>query len=84
MCVGTKDVDQTLVILKDIFNKHGLSPELRELDRGDEDGGKIVYELSLGTAVDTDKLSDEIIAEGKESISSLQWEQKKSNTYIYN
>ena len=83
--VGTTNVDRTLVILKDIFKRHGFTPELRELGREDSDGagGKIVYELSLGSAVDTDKLSDEILAQGQESICSLQWEQKKSSTYIY-
>lgn len=83
--VGTNKVDNTLVILKDIFRRHGFSPELRELGREDAEGegGKIVYEVSIGSRVDTDKLSDEILAAGGETISSLQWDQKKSSTYIY-
>ena len=83
--VGTRRVDQTLAGLKDIFSRHGLNSELRQLDREDAEGqsGKIVYELILGSAVDTDKLTEEILADDGENVSSLQWDQKKSTTYIY-
>ena len=83
--IGTRKVDQTLQVLKEIFSRHRLNSELRQLDRENAEGedGKIVYELILGSAVDTDKLSEEILAEDGENISSLQWDQKKSTTYIY-
>ncbi len=83
--VGTRRVDETLAGLKNIFSRHGLNSELRQLDREDAEGenGKIVYELILGTAVDTDKLTEEILAEDAANVSSLQWDQKKSTTYIY-
>lgn len=83
--VGTRNVDQTLQILKDLFSRHGFSSELRQLDRQDAEGenGKIVYELSLGTAVNTDRVSEEILAEDGSNISTLEWDQKKSTTYIY-
>jgi uncharacterized protein DUF4956 len=83
--VGTSNVDQTLQLLKNIFARHGFDSELRQLDRPDADGenGKIVYELSLGAEADTDKLSEEILAEGGADVSSLEWDQKKSTTYIY-
>jgi uncharacterized protein DUF4956 len=83
--VGTSNVDQTLQLLKNIFARHGFDSELRQLDRPDADGenGKIVYELSLGAEADTDKLSEEILAEGGANVSSLEWDQKKSTTYIY-
>jgi hypothetical protein len=83
--VGTRRVDETLAGLKNIFSRHGLKSELRQLDReaAEGDNGKIVYELILGTAVDTDKLTEEILAEDSENVSSLQWDQKKSTTYIY-
>ena len=83
--VGTRRVDETLQGLKSIFSKHELNSELRQLDREDAEGenGKIVYELILGSAVDTDKLTEEILAEDGANVSSLQWDQKKSTTYIY-
>jgi hypothetical protein len=40
--------------------------------------------LSLGSSDTTDQLSEEILAEDAENIAILEWEQKKSSTYIYN
>jgi uncharacterized membrane protein YhiD involved in acid resistance len=83
--VGTRRVDDTLQGLKNIFARNSLTSELRQLDREDPEGenGKIVYELILGSAVDTDKLTEEILSEDGGNVSSLQWDQKKSTTYIY-
>ena len=86
LSVETRNVDQTLQVLKKLFGKHECSYELRQLEReaGEGQSGKIVYELSLGTAARTDQLSEEILAEDASNIAALEWEQKKSSTYIYN
>lgn len=83
--IGTRNLDQTHQVLKRLFAKHGFSSELRQLDTEDEEGenGKIVYELSLGTAMTTDQLTEEILAEDGKNVCSLEWDQKKSTTYIY-
>lgn len=83
--IGTRNLEQTHQMLNRLFKKHGFSAELRQLDIEDEKGenGKIVYELSLGTAVTTDQLTEEILAEDGKNVSSLEWDQKKSSTYIY-
>jgi len=84
--VATRKLDQTHHVLKGLFERHGFSFELRHLEREACDGenGEIVYELSLGAEDRTDKLSEEILAEDSENIAGLEWEQKKSSTYIYN
>jgi len=84
--VGTRNLEQTHQMLKRLFKKHGLTAELRQLDTQDEEGenGKIVYETSLGTAITTDQLTEELLAEDGKNVCSLEWEQKKSSTYIYN
>ncbi|HVQ36581.1 MAG TPA: DUF4956 domain-containing protein [Pyrinomonadaceae bacterium] len=84
--IGTRKLDETHAVLRRLFAKHDLSPELRQLDTQDEEGevGKIVYELSLGSAITTDKLTEEILAEDGKNVRSLEWDQKKSSTYIYN
>lgn len=84
--VETRNVDQTHQVLKNLFERHGCSFELRQLERAAAEGenGKIVYELSLGTSARTDKLSEEILADDSENIVGLEWEPKKSSTYIYN
>lgn len=84
--VGTRNLEQTHQVLNRLFKKHGFSAELRQLDTEDEKGenGKIVYELSLGAEMTTDQLTEEILAEDGKNVSSLEWDQKKSSTYIYN
>jgi Domain of unknown function (DUF4956) len=84
--IETRNVDQTHQVLKRLFERHGCTFELRQLERGATEGstGTIVYELSLGTEATTDELSAEIMADDPENIAGLEWEQKKSSTYIYN
>jgi hypothetical protein len=84
--IETRNLDQTRHVLKKLFERHGFIFEVRQLERGGEEGehGKIVYELSLGYADTTDQLSEEIFSEDSENIAALEWEQKKSQTYIYN
>lgn len=84
--VETRNLDHTHQVLKRLFERHGCTFELRHLEReaGDGENGKIVYELNLGSSDRTDELSEEILAEDAEHIAGLEWEQKKSSTYIYN
>lgn len=84
--VETRNLDQTHQVLKKLFEKHDCSFELRHLEReaGEGENGRIVYQLSLGSAARTDQLSEEILAEDSQNIASLEWEQKKSQTYLYN
>jgi uncharacterized membrane protein YhiD involved in acid resistance len=90
MRVQTRNVDQTHQALKKLFEKHDFSFELRQLEREPAEGdaviqsGKIVYELGLGYAARTDELTQEILAEDAPNIAGLEWEQKKTSTYIYN
>jgi uncharacterized membrane protein YhiD involved in acid resistance len=84
--IETRNLDQTHQVLKKLLNRHGCTFELRQLERAAAEGenGRIVYELSLASADTTDQLSQEILSEDSENIAGLEWEQKKSSTYIYN
>lgn len=86
LSIETRNLDQTHQVLKGLFKRHGCSFELRHLEReaGEDENGKIVYEISLGLRDKTDKLTEEILAEDSKNIAGLEWEQKKSSTYIYN
>ena len=85
LCIETRNLEQTHQVLKRLFAKHGFSAELRILDSPDEEGenGKIVYELSLAGDITTDQLTEEILAADGKDVCNLEWEQKKSSTYIY-
>ena len=83
--VATRNVDQTQEVLKQLFARHKFSSELRGLDREDaeEPLGKIVYQVNLSNASNTDRLSEEIFSADPKNIDSVEWAQKKNTTYIY-
>src|SRR5215212_9287385 len=85
VCVGTRDVDLTNDILKQLFERYGFDSELRKLDRQDaeEPMGNVVYLVNLDTKVSTSKLSEEIMSADRENIDSVEWDQQESKTYLY-
>lgn len=85
LTVATRKVDETDDILREIFEKRNMTSELRKVDREDPDNplGKIVYFVTVGGDLSTDKLSEEIFSADPDNIDSVQWDQKKSSSYIY-
>lgn len=82
--VGTQNIDQTHQVLRDTFERHGFTSELRHLQRGTEgDPAQIVYQLIIGATESTNRLAEEILTTDGTNITSLEWDQKKSTTYIY-
>lgn len=83
--ICTRKVEQTNEAVKAVFASHNYEIELRELDREDENEplGKIVYLVNLDSISSTNELSEEIFAADAENIDKVEWEQKKSTTYIY-
>ena len=83
--VKTRHVEETDEILKGVFKKHSIGAELRKIDREDDDHrlGTILYYVSVSPAISTDLLSDEISSADSNNIDSIEWDQKKSRSYIY-
>ena len=85
LTVATRKVEETDEILKEIFEKKNITSELRKVDREDPDNpvGKIVYFVNVGGDLSTDKLSEEIFSSDPDNIDAVQWDQKKTSSYIY-
>lgn len=85
LTVTTRKVDETDEILREIFERRNLTSEIRKVDREDPDDplGKIVYYVNVNPSTSTDQLSEEIFGSDPDNIDSIQWDQKKSNSYIY-
>jgi len=85
LTVASRRVTDTDEILREIFEKRNMQSELRKVDREDEDNpiGKIVYFLNVGADLSTERLSDEIFASDPDNIDSVQWDQKKTSSYVY-
>jgi uncharacterized membrane protein YhiD involved in acid resistance len=85
LTVVTRRVDETDEVLREIFEKRSITSEIRKVDREDEEDpvGKIVYYVNVGQSTSTDQLSEEIFAADPDNIDSIQWDQKKSTSYIF-
>jgi uncharacterized membrane protein YhiD involved in acid resistance len=85
LTVSTLNVAATQAILREIFKRHGFDAELREISResSNEPLGSLTYSVDLNPATTTDELSEEILAVDSPNVASIEWEQKKSFSYIY-
>jgi Domain of unknown function (DUF4956) len=83
--VKTNNLGVTDTALKKIFKRHRINAELRKLDPEDENDphAVILYYMNLNPEISLDRLNGEIFSTDSEHLESVQWQQKKSNSYIY-
>ena len=83
--VTTGNVATTQTVLREILMRHGFDSELRGIERENGDGslGSLVYSVDVSPVTTTDKLSEEILAADSDHVASIEWEQNKSFSYIY-
>lgn len=85
LTVASRKVIETDEVLREIFEKRNIQGEMRKVDpEGSENPiGKIVYFLNVAGDLSTDKLSEEIFSSDPDNIDSIQWDQKKTSSYVY-
>ena len=85
LTVASRKVTDTDEVLREIFEKRNIQGEMRKVDpeSSDDPIGKIVYFLNVGGDLSTDKLSEEIFNSDPDNIDSIQWDQKKTSSYVY-
>ncbi len=83
--IATRNVTTTQAVLRDLLKRYGFVSELRGIERGntDEATGSLVYSVDLSPVVTTDELSEQILALDAANVESIEWEQKKSFSYMY-
>lgn len=82
--VVTRNVASTQRALRQVFKRHGFDSELRALDGGGEKGiGNIVYSVDVSPTVTTDDLSEEVLELDDKNVDGIEWDQKKSHSYLY-
>jgi uncharacterized membrane protein YhiD involved in acid resistance len=83
--VTTRNVVSSQRALRDVFRKHGFDKELRALDReaSQENPGTIVYSVDVSPTVSTDELSADILDLDGQNVEGIEWDQKKSYSYLY-
>ena len=85
LAIATKNVAATHEALREVFDRNGFDTELRELTRQEkaEAPGSIAYSVDLRPTVTTDEVSEEILALDSENVEGIEWQQKKSFSYLY-
>lgn len=83
--VITKNVVSTQKALRDVFRQHGFDKELRAVDREatEESPGSIVYSVDVSPTISTDEISADILAIDGQNVQGIEWDQKKSYSYLY-
>ena len=83
--VITKNVVSTQKALRDVLKTHGFDKELRAVDREatEESPGSIVYSVDVSPTVSTDEISADILAIDGQNVQGIEWDQKKSYSYLY-
>jgi hypothetical protein len=68
-----------------VFKQYGFDSELRGIERQGEEGatGSLVYSVDVSPDVTTDQISEDILSIDDRNIHSIEWEQKKSYSYLY-
>jgi hypothetical protein len=83
--VTTRNVVSTQKALRQVFKQHGFDKELRAIDREatEESPGNIVYSVDVSPSVSTDEISADILALDGQNVEGIEWDQKKSYSYLY-
>ena len=83
--VTTRNVVSTQKALRDVFKAHGFDKELRAVDREatEESPGSIVYSVDVSPTISTDEISADILAIDGANVQGIEWDQKKSYSYLY-
>ncbi|HET6890260.1 MAG TPA: DUF4956 domain-containing protein, partial [Pyrinomonadaceae bacterium] len=85
LTIMTRNIESTRRALKEVLQRHNFDSELRTISAPSEEGkpGSLVYSIDVSPKVSTDELSEEVLSIDASNIDSIEWEQKKSFSYVY-
>ena len=83
--VSTRNIVSTRVALKEVLGGHSFDSELRAVTspKGDDQPGSLVYSVEISPTITTDELSNQILGLDAQNVDSIEWDQKKSFSYVY-
>lgn len=85
LTVKTRDTEATQAAMQEIFRRHGMNAEVRQLDPPDTDEpvGCIMYYVQMSLNVSTDQVNEEIMASDEQHVEAIEWDQQKNTAYVY-
>ncbi len=85
LTVKTRDTEATQGVMQEIFRRHGMNAEVRQLDPpgAEEPVGCIMYFVQMSLNVSTDQVNEEIMAAADQHVEAIEWDQQKNTAYVY-
>jgi uncharacterized membrane protein YhiD involved in acid resistance len=84
LTITTRNVTETRDVLREVLKYHNFDSELRTISQTESDKtGTLAYSIDISPAVTTDVLSEELLARDGANVESIEWDQKKSFSYLY-
>ncbi len=85
LTVTSSDVAATQGILRKILEGHNFDTEIRGINRetSDQPLGSLTYLVDVSPVVTTDDITAEILGLDPSNVASIEWNQKKSFSYLY-
>jgi uncharacterized membrane protein YhiD involved in acid resistance len=85
LTVKTRDTAHTQETLHELFRRHGVNAEVRQIDPPDADEpiGCVMYHVQMSLTLSTDELSEEIMASEGGHVEGIEGAQKKNTAYAY-
>jgi uncharacterized membrane protein YhiD involved in acid resistance len=82
--VTTRNVQSTRDAIKRVMGEHSFDSELRTVTgpKGEEPGC-LVYSVEISPTITTDALSEQILSFDSQNVEGIEWDQKKSSSYVY-
>ncbi len=82
--IQSRNITQSQTALREVLQSHGFDSELRAISQNEKDSlGTIAYSVDISPEVKTDQISEELLGRDAANIESIEWDQKKSFSYLY-
>ncbi|MFZ0064123.1 MAG: DUF4956 domain-containing protein [Pyrinomonadaceae bacterium] len=82
--IESRNVTQTQTALREVLQSHSFDSELRGISQNEKEGlGSLAYSVDISPEVRTDQISEELLTRDGVNIESIEWDQKKSFSYLY-
>ena len=83
--IGTRNINSTQEVLRGVIGGPDFDAELRTISipKGDGEVGSLVYAVDVSPSISTNELSQQILNKDQANVDCIEWEEKKSSSYMF-
>ena len=83
--IGTRNINSTQEVLRGVIGGPDFDAELRTISipKGDGEVGSLVYAVDVSPSISTNELSQQILNKDLANVDCIEWEEKKSSSYMF-